>query len=356
VEYRDYSGSLIGTTWWPQKFDLALARGNGRSGSQAPKSPVFSVVTVLKTSIELDRNRPTHEEMSRLMDGGILNDPAVDVTVSHSRMTIISRSLKKMFQSFVQYYPAHHLRHGNIVLTEPFAFLAHHYSEIKQYEKGLSDDTHTAEPTASIELDGSAEANSPGQKRVPNPDIKAHLRMLLDFTDNFYQNSIDEELDRHKRGTCTFAMLWLLFKPGIDVYRQDHGSLAAYVVKNIEVDTSSLADDRESDGVQVHKLYIWNLDFDGRFVGRSPDIVQIHYFEGELEITSLNVFPCHYRDIADNGETRERLTSEGKRWFHLLCGGQVYYAGPLPASPHKDVSEIHSPYGFWFSHGLSPSS
>ncbi len=147
------------------------------------------------------------------------------------------------------------------------------------------------------------------------------------MNEHVFKNLIEDERARFAKSpaTCTFRMLWLLFKPGSTVYVQTGGKLEARVVQAIYVDEAILSSVSKS--YRSLTLVLWSLDFDGRFVGRRSVTVTIPQFDGERIVTSLAAFPCELLDRADGGKTRTKLETFGKDWFKLLRGGMIHYNG-----------------------------
>ncbi|MCJ1443333.1 MAG: hypothetical protein MMC23_003831 [Stictis urceolatum] len=121
------------------------------------------------------------------------------------------------------------------------------------------------------------------------PDMYEDLAILQNFLDDQIADKVAAERQRHERGVATFSMLWLLFKPGTDVYSDevyaDHGNWNKYVVHSI---TGGL-----KDGTSVsYFISLWCMDYDGAQLGRRPIAVEIPPFDGERELSALHCLPC----------------------------------------------------------------
>jgi hypothetical protein len=132
--------------------------------------------------------------------------------------------------------------------------------------------------------------------------------------------SIEEEKSRHAQtpAVATYPLLWLLFKPGTTVYTQVDKSPAACVVQSIDFTPKSSS---------AYHIKLWYLEFDGRRLGRRQCSRLLLPYDGEKEITSLDVYPFEYQDKVDDGAMRKRLENRGERYYKLLSGGQAYYSG-----------------------------
>ncbi|KAI0376345.1 hypothetical protein F5Y04DRAFT_285993 [Hypomontagnella monticulosa] len=333
VEYLDTNNETIKREPYSTMFDLDAAR----KGIVTERS-IFDVVTILETSIPSDQRRYGPRFPS--MQGRIIDDPIIDVSIKTTRITIHSKPLINAISNVVSYYPSMTLGSdvagevcSIVELTEPYAVIAHHIEELETY-RGTYAEEHIVPNALLSAAAGSVPANT---YRACDKETFEHLGTLLSFVkDSIYKDRIRDEKLRHARNMCIFNMLWLLYRPGNTVYLESEGKYRAYVVQLVEVDESVLSAPQKRPSPYVVEL--WNLDFDGRFVGRSNRSVTIPYFEGECDITKLKLIPCEFIDKQDNCKTRNQLQDQGRRWFKLILGGQVHYAGEF-ASPSKGKHE-----------------
>ncbi|KAI1479212.1 hypothetical protein F4774DRAFT_138082 [Daldinia eschscholtzii] len=322
VEYRDSGNNTLGNVPWDGPFDLAVARKN-----IAMKQSAFGVVTVLGTSLPAD-NRRFSSEIDRIMKAGIIDNWRISVNVRTTLIVIHSNSLINAIASVLSYYPS--MKLGNIFveggrksveLAEPYAVIAHHLEELEAHRASYTEDSTGDSPSKST-----AASNATSVSPRCGKETFEHLGMLLDFVKEFiFKDRIEVEKARYTKGLCVFSMLWLLYKPGSTVYLESKGQYSAYVVQSVEIDEAVLSTTQGQSSPYTVK--VWNLDFDGYYVGRSATSVTIPYFDGEREITSLRLIPCEFIDKKDDGKTRARLREQGKRWYELLQGGQVFYSG-----------------------------
>lgn len=304
IKYLDKDGDPITVQSWPEMFELGSVRHS--LAAQSPSQSVFEVLTVLSTSIQASTySRWYEDDVERVLSAGILDNPKIKVAVKSVTITIKSVAVVKAIAKVSRYYPSVNLESDSLKCEEPFTIIGHNIRELE----ALSTDLEDKGTLKSDEL------------------TSAHLRLLLEFIkEKIYHNGIEEEEARHSRGSCTFQMLWLLFKPGTTVYMDCNGRFAAYVVQSVECDESVLRDPMLS---SPYIINMWNLDFDGRYVGRLSTSITIAYFEGEREITSLKVFPSQFMDKNDGGKLRRSMEDRGKRWYQFLRGAQVYHSGEL---------------------------
>ncbi|KAF3010481.1 hypothetical protein E8E14_006327 [Neopestalotiopsis sp. 37M] len=315
VEYRDAGDHRITTEPWNGAFDLVSAR----KGAGDKKTSIFDVVTILKTTIRADSHRYSGETQ-KIMEDGILENPKIGVTVDGSKVVIHSPNIIKELASVTSYYPSIDFASETLEMREPYPLIAHHFDELED----LAAKSETTQlPTSDNNVEASQIDNTSGEDSETR---KTDLRLLLEFMTSVYKDDITKERERHKNLSCTFRMLWLLFKPGETVYCQDKGQAAAYVVQDIKKSRQGPTDFRQgpsdSIGKEVYKIGLWNLDFDGRFVGRCARTVTITHFEGERGIKTLKAFPCQFIDEHDGGELRQKLECHGR----VYVDTKSYYA------------------------------
>ncbi|KAH7131325.1 hypothetical protein EDB81DRAFT_137368 [Dactylonectria macrodidyma] len=318
VEYIDRGKNVITGQSWEGPFDLSVARKGVRSADRS----VFDIVTVLETSLPDNPHRMEHE-IERIMQKGILSNPNLTVRISTTRVNINSTELIKAIGSLVQYYPAN-LGGETLELQAPYMLIAHHYEEMEAY---LESHRSLETPEDDSSRTDNKTVGSVAEKQAYRTVGARHLAILLDYFRGAVYNDLLEEKARHDRNSCTYGMLWYLYRPGITVYFESDGHLSAYIVNSL--DSSELVDLIGGRRVKQYVVNLWNLDFDGRFVGRCAKTVTIPQFDGERQINSLKLFPCEFIDREDGGATRQRLEENGKKWYDLLRGGQVHYSGRL---------------------------
>ncbi|KAI0020756.1 ATPase [Xylariomycetidae sp. FL0641] len=320
VEYTDQGGYWIGRNNWDEPFDLQRAR----KGVVNPEQQwIIRIVTVLRTSEPKDTQR-TAAEKNYLMDQGILDNPRVHVSVNSTKIIIYSKRIVKVLNSIVPYYPDINLEARSVTIMEPYCILAHYLTDLERFQEGRS--------VQGSPRNGEAGVNPADTDHSPGSDDETwrHIETVLKFVKNsIWKGCLEEEKARHSlpTPTCTFSMLWLLFKPGDTVYFESDAKLSAAVIQAVSVDPSVLS--QQPDRLLPYKITLWYLDFDGRYVRRWSKVLMIAPFDGEMEINKLSVIPCSFMDARDNGETRHKLESEGEHWYKLLTPTLVRYHGPI---------------------------
>ncbi|TPX12710.1 uncharacterized protein E0L32_000887 [Thyridium curvatum] len=304
VEYRDERDRVVLISPCAADFDLAEAR----KATGAMSGSIFDVITVIDTSLSRSEFRYDYP----YSESDILNNPKLTLKVRLKQLVIHSHMIIAAVRRAVRYYPSQKFNTEDLVIEEPYMLLQHHVEELKSIrelsEQGLGVEPRNAEQELKFQE-------------------SQHLAALLNFLQKSSATDIEEERERHKRGMCTFRMLWLLFKPGTTVYADICGTLSAYVVRKFKIFRGGYS--------KEYNISIWNLVYDGKYVGRSKSMVTIAQFEGERQIQSMKVFPSEFHDREDGGRLRQQLETNGESWFSLIRGAQVYYEGPLLGSARR---------------------
>lgn len=251
--------------------------------------PAFEIVTVYDTpATKFDNSTNALLPLSSL---------------NHVHMVIYSPAILKALRLVVEYYPGYDLLGQPVTIPEPYAILLHHRKQLEERRKQF------AQPSDQSEFSGCESER----------ESYEHLGLLLDFLRKESYGKIDREEEGYRRATpvANFDMLWLLFKPGTDVYFDLYATNApprynAYVIKRVE------------GGTTCHRrvpyiIHLWFLDFNGDIIGRGETSCTIHQFEGEKEITSLRVIPVEFmcdRIMGDSLSRQERI-QKGKLFFEL---------------------------------------
>jgi hypothetical protein len=133
---------------------------------------------------------------------------------------------------------------GTGEFLHPYEDLYYHTSDIFKYKSQDSE----------LRVKHSAEFNQ---------QCDEHFDLLLGYLNSQLTVPVKEFRERlaQKTPVVTFVRLWLLLKPGSDVYvREDDGSLNAYVVHEVNGGISETDGKEESSSYGV---WVWNLAFDG---------------------------------------------------------------------------------------------
>jgi len=308
---------------------VQIVEKKSETGKKKKHQPIFEVITELIGTAARDKPKPPSGKPVNPAAEPIVEDlndepklPQVPVpyrleeiaiqSIGSTRIYIHSELLLRALKSIITYYPEGMTR-GRIDndIYEPFKILFHYRDEIKAFSTAgnttynLPNDNATQDQTDEVR------------------QMIEHSKVLMDFVEPRYQEFMDNAGDRlsNEIPLVQFDELWYLFQPGIDVYFQkDDGKVTAGVVISTDISFRHL------------KIKVWYLMFDGTVLKRKASRVDINYYVGEEEITTLDTYPCKYWDRKDGGKRRKAFESRGETIFRLCQNRhkQVFYRGKLP--------------------------
>ncbi|KAM3084607.1 hypothetical protein ACMFMF_001961 [Clarireedia jacksonii] len=164
-----------------------------------------------------------------------------------------------------------------------------------------------------------------------------HLKCLVEFMDTDIRAKKNYLATDH----CvkvSFADLWYLFKPGDEVVGQNrrqayriikvtsasHKAISPYPRFTLTSDSSS-----DETPIVLHCVYV---DFDGKTLGPISKKVKIQRYDGEKDVTSLEVFPLRFVDLDRKGDKpaqsfRDRLIERGRSFLDVTTFKHMHYSG-----------------------------
>ncbi|KAF4763282.1 hypothetical protein HAV15_001590 [Penicillium sp. str.  len=192
-------------------------------------------------------------------------------------------------------------------LVYPFTDLHHYRERLLQYREEVGE-THDTEYTTTCQ---------------------EHIDILVEYLDGLTTIGVRdaEFLWNNEVPKTTFSSLWLLLKPGTDVFVQENGKLNAYVVESFSGGVPWGSPNARS---RPYIVNVWNLNFDGQILSRSVKEVTISIFDGQREITSLPLFPIKFHvDEDPQNPLRRQLVERGKRFVDMVKTPTFQeYSGP----------------------------
>ena len=177
--------------------------------------------------------------------------------------------------------------------------------------------------------------------------LRDELRCLVNFMDNDMKEiySVQKTIDDGTRTTIAFDYLWQLFKPG-DLVLQEGEQKRAFMVlcvtggralnrtaqaylsrKKLDSYDERVKDAHFAKYPKTSPLILdcFYVDFDGINFGPRPKKFMFQDYEGEVPISSLQVFPLKFHDSP--GQTEKALIKRGKRFAKLALVDHKYYSG-----------------------------
>ena len=302
------SGKVVFTRETQEPLKMQTHRSSG-------DIPVLEIITTVTTTWSPTEG-PTEGTQSTKSDLPPVHE------ISKVMLKINSPAIISALQSVVEYYPALGYLGKSISLWEPYDVLVHHEDELAELRSRFD----------------AGKQQSEGQMCERNANIYEHLGILQAYLKGSVGASVQAERERHARGVCTFDMLWMLYKPGIDVYHDSYqdGSHDAYVVHSMTGGVTRKSADPLT-------LTIWDMMYDGWALGRRDVVVSQLPFEGEKAIMELKVIPCDFwveEAGTDNFKPlRTRLEERGRMYYRLTERQCMNYSGYTTTFPRSHVSK-----------------
>lgn len=278
--------------------------------------PVFEVITMAYTREDRDTRLP-NEAAKHRAPAVVVKGPIV--------LVVKSRAVINALRTVIGYYPGESFSGDSIRIQEPFPMIVHYRQELEQYRDQFRPEIPKPDGCEAF------------------PDTFEDLGFVLDFVQEKVGKAIQDERERHLREDplLTFDMLWMLFKPGSDVYCDvsEDGEYNAFVVKDLSWMVLG-------GSAKTYTINLWNIDCNSTYVGAStPHEVSIPPFGGEKRISRLQVFPCEYLNAKDHKQNHEErrtyLENRGSMFFDLLRKKQyVKFDGLSMTWPRRKVRYI----------------
>lgn len=244
--------------------------------------------------------------------------------IAGTKLYVYSKLLMQLLRSVITYYPSQDLTGDFLVFAEPYAALVHYLPQLQNTVKQCN-------------VHAPRTANSHSAENPPEHDTGTvqHLKVLLEYLEPFYSRSIagiQAKLDK-PTPVITWNNLWLLYKPGQEVYIDYRGKWRSGIVMDAKRLRSRPENDdpRQPSEPRQFGVRCWNLSSDGDEIGRKQHIIRVEEYEGEREVTLLPVYPCSMWDQKDNNERKSSFEKRGKLYFDILRAGhkEMLYNGSV---------------------------
>lgn len=274
--------------------------------------PVFEVIDVNYTA----ETKDTDKNVAELAEDGAA--PSLSFT-GRQFIRIHSPAVINAIQAVVNYYPRHPVIGKPIDIYEPYPILIHHREELEAFRQLFSPEV----------LEKADDA-----KDCVLQDTYEHVGCVLEFLEDRYGEKIRREKERWAQDVpkCSFDMLWLLLKPGSDVYcdLDDLETREPFVVSHLYMGMYNKA-------IFEYTVRGWHLSGDEYYIHPAEKTFDIFRFDGEKEIHKLDVFPCEY--LKEHKERKVSLIERGKRFYELRQKKCMYFDGECSTFPRREVSK-----------------
>lgn len=271
------------------------------------------------------KHRKVAQTKEEVQDHGL--KLSIGDTISRKKLHVGSNALLNVLRAVAKYSSSPLSGENGDFFSDgtfwyPFTDLVHHRKELSDYKKenGGSRANHTPEYNAQCDR---------------------HIDLLIQYLENdpgLELKSLESKWAK-KVPTTTFATLWLLMKPGTDVYVREDGQLNAYVVDQLNGGPNDEFRSKWPFEPRSYIIRVWNLIYDGQVIKRMSKILKVSIFDGERDVMSLPLFPTFFQDKLDSGARRKQLMDRGKKFFQYAKGSQfLEYTGLGLKPDQKKVS------------------
>lgn len=274
--------------------------GNDEETSEHAEPLVLEYIEVRRTNESIEALKSTQDSKKKLREVG----------KGHPYIRILSPAVNEALRCVVDYYPELDLSGEVIEIYAPYAVFFFFEKQLTEYRQRLEEKSseYESSPTCA------------------NKFAAKHIAIAQEFVNNKYQSAVEAERERHSRGYATYDMLWLLYKPGSDIFFDIHlvDEHEPYVM--MRVDFVLVDGTTDKFGITA-----WNMDANSTWVGPSQISSHVTRFAGEKEIVSLQAYPCEYlrftKDITeqDVSDIKRHFIERGKKWFDTRRKNGCYY-------------------------------
>lgn len=296
VEYRDEDDVLIHEK-----------EGNSPAEVKIPRradEPVMEVITTIKVK---RKSKPNNNDFNPELAKG--SDQGTEVKIN-------SPLLINALRAVVSYYPGSSLLEEPLTFESPYRLLVHYRKDLEAYK-----DNHSSNHTVEY-----------------REECNQHTDILLEFLHQYFEGGLELEEARHQQDPpmCTYEYLWMIFKPGVDVYAT--ASIDSFNSPRSVFVVGSIDGGEVEHEIEPYTVHTWNLQSDGENLRRRPLQSEILPFDGEKEIRSLAAYPISFMIEDERKALEERLISRGKRYYDYTSISHKHFRGYTLSTPRRLVS------------------
>ncbi|KEY73453.1 hypothetical protein S7711_07482 [Stachybotrys chartarum IBT 7711] len=254
----------------------------------------------------------------------------------HCYIRILSPAVCEALRCVVDYFPGVDLSGHVIKVFEPYTIFVFYEKELNEYRERLKWEDDNGPPDV-----------------CPNRWAYKHIGIAQDFVRARTKTAVEKERKLHEQGLCTFDMLWLLFKPGAEVFMDYYliGEYDPWIASWVSFDLMNGA-------TRQYRISHWNMDADRDWVGPAQHDIEIDRFAGEKDIISLRTYPCEFlRFDPTVGEDdlkgiRQHFVDRGRRWYQMrrkrVCCAFDGFTTAFPRRPYTSLVMVDPiQYGIW---------
>ncbi|KAH7139865.1 hypothetical protein B0J13DRAFT_505202 [Dactylonectria estremocensis] len=292
--------------------ERASVTGDVQNTESETESLVLEYVEVRETKDSINGNSSDQGQEKKYRESG----------QGHPYIRIISPAVNEALRCVVDYYPLIDFSVDVIEIYAPYAVFFFFEKQLTEYRQRLEEheSRHGISPTCA------------------NRFAAKHIAIAQSFVNEKYQAAVEAERERHARGFATFDMLWLLYKPGSDMYMDPnlHDEYEPFVLLSADFDMINGT-------TENYQVDCWNMDASSVWVAPSSFDYEVDRFAGEKEIISLRAYPCEYLRFTeglaeqDLVEIKDHFTNRGKKWYSLRRKNACYsFDGVTVSAPRRN--------------------
>ncbi|KAL9027204.1 MAG: hypothetical protein Q9196_004243 [Gyalolechia fulgens] len=232
-------------------------------------------------------------------------------------MLINDPIFRDVMKSIIRYDPSQLFTGDEICIEWPWKILMHYRKEIVNLRDTLKHSLRDGQATVCT---------------VPRPDYDAaaqkkveSIDLVLNYIQDDYEQVVAPELRNHSTlRVAEFAKLWLLFRPGEEVFATVNGKLAAFIVLSYRYHEAGQFATTNAP-IKQFIVHVWNLRFVAGLLVRHMSQIAIDTYEGTRLIETLPVYPCEYAgSTGPTSRSRQKLIEKGKRYFSIISQRHAY--------------------------------
>jgi hypothetical protein len=279
--------------------------------------PALSTAEKTATASTSDREETPVLTEDHLSKANTIKLPPFDSELG-SYIEITSPAVLEALRCVIDYAPVHDLGARRVTVQWPYSILAHYDDILAEYQ-------------------GKFETPNCTSMACPGRNANRHIGIVRKFVNDTMGAAIEDERKRHARGMATFDMLWLLFRPGVDMLVDNGwiGEHQPYVMGTLHCDVLNGT-------IRSYKIGLWNMRANSIYIGPRYQYTVIEPFAGEVQITSLEAYPFEHRTKSkvwgEREDAREYFEKRGRIFFQLRKQGCWDFRGYTTTFPRRPVS------------------
>ncbi|KAK4083702.1 uncharacterized protein Triagg1_1364 [Trichoderma aggressivum f. europaeum] len=253
------------------------------------------------------------------------------------------------------------LSEPSLVFLRPFKAITHYEYRLRNWLTRREEDIETQDRMLDL-----AGKTSYDDIILESPTARAHLRCVLECFDAHIKARI-EFLQSSDCRKVFFSDLWHIYRPGTEVIGLD-GKQAYRVIQVASSRHRPISnrlfyynyaykgkDDDKSEPSEF-TLHCSYIDFDGKYIGPVLRTFEVKRFDGERDITSLEVYPLRFHklkqddfnfttrkeleEIPEQDRCRANLIQRGAKFVQVAAVKHMYYSGPTMVVREEVESQV----------------